>query len=50
MTAWLAHDGIGEGRAREIAINVFWHAKSNKDPANMWLREAVFRMHADSPT
>jgi DNA-binding transcriptional LysR family regulator len=34
----------------EIAINVFWHAKSNKDPANMWLREAVFRMHADSPT
>jgi hypothetical protein len=23
MVAWLAHDGIGEGRAREIAINVF---------------------------
>ena len=23
MTAWLAHEGIGEGRALEIAINVF---------------------------
>jgi hypothetical protein len=23
MTAWIAHDGIGEGRAAEIALNVF---------------------------
>ena len=29
----------------EIAINVFWHAKFNKDPANQWLRELVFRMY-----
>jgi len=32
----------------EIAINLFWHAKSHKDSANQWLREAVFRMHADA--
>jgi DNA-binding transcriptional LysR family regulator len=31
----------------EIAINLFWHAKSHKDPANQWLREAVIRLHAD---
>ena len=23
MTAWLVHDGIGEARAAEIALNVF---------------------------
>lgn len=32
----------------EIAINLFWHAKSHKDPANQWLREAIIRMHADA--
>jgi DNA-binding transcriptional LysR family regulator len=32
----------------EIAINLFWHTKSHKDPANQWLREAVIRMHADA--
>ena len=26
----------------EIAINVFWHAKVHKDPANQWLRTLVF--------
>jgi len=31
----------------EIAINMFWHAKYNKDPANEWLRELVFRTHSD---
>jgi DNA-binding transcriptional LysR family regulator len=31
----------------EIAINLFWHAKSHKDAANQWLRESVFRLHAD---
>jgi DNA-binding transcriptional LysR family regulator len=31
----------------EIAINVFWHAKYNKDPANEWLRGLVFRVHSD---
>jgi len=31
----------------EIAINVFWHAKVHKDPANEWLRGLVFRVHAD---
>ena len=43
--AYVAHPA----KLPEIAINVFWHAKSHKDPANQWLREAVFRMHADSP-
>ena len=31
----------------EIAINMFWHAKYHKDPANEWLRNLVFRLHAD---
>lgn len=31
----------------EIAINMFWHAKYHKDPANEWLRSMVFRLHAD---
>ena len=33
----------------EIAINMFWHAKFNKDPANEWLRGLVFRVHSDRP-
>jgi DNA-binding transcriptional LysR family regulator len=32
-----------------IAINMFWHAKYHKDPANEWLRTIVFRVHADQP-
>lgn len=31
----------------EIAINLFWHAKYHKDPANQWLRSLVFEMFAD---
>ena len=31
----------------EIAIKLFWHAKYQKDPANEWLRNLVFRLHAD---
>jgi DNA-binding transcriptional LysR family regulator len=31
----------------EIAINMFWHAKYHKDPANEWLRGLVFRIHSD---
>lgn len=31
----------------EIAINMFWHAKFNKDPANEWLRGLIFRTHSD---
>ena len=34
----------------EIAINMFWHAKYHKDPANEWLRNLVFRLHADPST
>ena len=30
-----------------IAINVFWHAKVHKDPANQWLRTLVFDAFAD---
>jgi len=32
----------------EIAINMFWHAKFHKEPANEWLRNLVFRIHADN--
>jgi DNA-binding transcriptional LysR family regulator len=31
----------------EININVFWHAKFNKDPANKWLRGLIFDHFAD---
>lgn len=31
-----------------IAINLFWHAKFHRDPANQWLRGLVFRMYADA--
>ena len=31
----------------QIAINLFWHAKYHKDPANQWLRGLIFDMHAD---
>lgn len=31
----------------QIAINLFWHAKYHKDPANRWLRGLIFDMHAD---
>jgi DNA-binding transcriptional LysR family regulator len=31
----------------EININVFWHAKFNKDPSNKWLRSLIFDTFAD---
>jgi DNA-binding transcriptional LysR family regulator len=31
----------------QIAINLFWHAKYHKDPANQWLRSLIFDTHAD---
>ncbi|HEX9172696.1 MAG TPA: LysR family transcriptional regulator [Telluria sp.] len=31
----------------EININLFWHAKFNKDPANQWLRSLIFETFAD---
>lgn len=30
----------------KIAINLFWHAKYHKDPANQWLRGLIFRLFA----
>ncbi|GAC1629482.1 MAG: LysR family transcriptional regulator [Nevskia sp.] len=30
----------------DIAINLFWHAKVHKDPANQWLREQLLAQHA----
>ena len=41
--AYVAHPA----RLPEIAINMFWHAKYHKDPANEWLRGLVFRTHSD---
>ena len=32
----------------KIAINMFWHAKFHKDPANQWLRSLVFDLHGDA--
>ena len=34
----------------KIAINMFWHAKFHKDPANQWLRSLVFDLHAHAST
>jgi hypothetical protein len=31
----------------EVAINVFWHAKFHKAPANQWLRSVVFDLFSD---
>jgi DNA-binding transcriptional LysR family regulator len=31
----------------QIAINLFWHAKYQKDPANQWLRNLIVELHAD---
>ncbi|MDR3454639.1 MAG: LysR family transcriptional regulator [Rhodoferax sp.] len=32
----------------EVAINLFWHARYNKDPANAWLRALIIRLHGES--
>ncbi len=32
----------------DIAINLFWHAKYNRDPANMWLRQLFVELFSDS--
>ena len=31
----------------EININIFWHARFNKEPANQWLRRLIFERFAD---
>ena len=31
----------------DIAINMFWHAKFNRDPANIWMRRLFVEMFAD---
>ena len=33
----------------EVAINVFWHAKMHRAPANQWLRGVVFELFGDDP-
>ena len=35
-------------RLPDIAINLFWHAKFNRDPSNMWIRQLVVKLFADS--
>lgn len=35
-------------RLPDIAINLFWHAKVNRDPANMWIRQLFVKLFADS--
>ena len=32
----------------EIAINLFWHSRFNRDPAIMWMRQLIFDMFADA--
>lgn len=31
----------------EVSINIFWHAKFNKEPANKWLRSLIYDTFAD---
>ncbi|MEX8520390.1 MAG: LysR family transcriptional regulator [Leptothrix sp. (in: b-proteobacteria)] len=31
----------------DIAINLFWHARFNRDPANMWMRQLLVELFAD---
>lgn len=35
-------------RLPDIAINLFWHAKFNRDPANLWIRQLVVELFADN--
>jgi DNA-binding transcriptional LysR family regulator len=37
-------------RLPDVAINVFWHAKYHRSPANRWLRGIVFELFADETT
>ena len=32
----------------EISINLLWHSKFNRDPANMWLRQLMVHLFANS--
>ncbi len=34
-------------RLPEVSINVFWHAKMHRSPANQWLRDVVLDMFGD---
>jgi len=34
-------------RLPDIAINLFWHAKFNRDPANLWLRQLFVELFSD---
>ena len=34
--------------ALAIAINLFWHAKYNREPANMWLRQLMVDLFTDN--
>lgn len=34
-------------RLPDIAINLFWHAKFNRDPANLWLRQLFVQLFSD---
>jgi DNA-binding transcriptional LysR family regulator len=34
----------------EVSINIFWHARFNKEPANQWLRRLIFDRFADGGT
>jgi DNA-binding transcriptional LysR family regulator len=31
----------------DIAINLFWHAKYNREPANMWLRQRIIELFSE---
>jgi DNA-binding transcriptional LysR family regulator len=39
---YLAHPA----KLPEVAINLFWHARVHKDPANVWLRNLIFEQFA----
>jgi DNA-binding transcriptional LysR family regulator len=32
----------------DIAINIFWHAKYNREPANMWLRQRIIELFSEN--
>ncbi len=40
---WLTHPV----KLPEVAINVFWHAKAHRAPANQWLRGLLFDLFTD---
>lgn len=52
----LLAEPFGLGRAThpvmlpEVSVDIFWHARLHRDPANQWLRRMIFELFSDPAT